>query len=241
LNYGERGQYSDDAHVESAAEQSARPGRGLSQCGLFFRNAQFVITPTPASNGAVSRAFGALLSTATGDNWAGFCMQGKPRSETRRAGDYAEASIRVLKGLEPVRQRPGMYTRTDSPLHIVQEIIDNASDEILAGFGHRIDVTLHTDGSVTVEDDGRGIPVGLHPEEKAPVVEIVFTRLHAGGKFDKRAGGAYSFAGGLHGVGVSVTNALSAKLDVTVFRDGKLHTIAFADGEVSQPLRSEAA
>ena len=168
-------------------------------------------------------------------------MQGKPRSETRRAGDYAEASIRVLKGLEPVRQRPGMYTRTDSPLHIIQEIIDNASDEILAGFGHRIDVTLHTDGSVTVEDDGRGIPVGLHPEEKAPVVEIVFTRLHAGGKFDKRAGGAYSFAGGLHGVGVSVTNALSAKLDVTVFRDGKLHTIGFADGEVSQPLRSAAA
>ena len=94
-----------------------------------------------------------------------------------------------------------MYTRTESPLHVVQEVIDNASDEILAGSGTRIDVTLSKDGAVTVEDDGRGIPVGLHPEEKEPVVEIVFTRLHAGGKFDKRAGGAYAFSGGLHGVG----------------------------------------
>src|SRR5512147_297052 len=159
----------------------------------------------------------------------------------RSAAEYGEESIRVLKGLEPVKQRPGMYTRTDSPLHIVQEIIDNASDEILAGFGSRIDVTLHKDGSVTVDDDGRGIPVGLHPEEKAPVVEIVFTRLHAGGKFDKRAGGAYSFSGGLHGVGVSVTNALSSKLDVTVWRDGKVHTIVFADGEVSERLKSQSA
>ncbi|MFN3565090.1 MAG: DNA topoisomerase IV subunit B [Burkholderiaceae bacterium] len=158
-----------------------------------------------------------------------------PRSP-RVAAEYAEASIRVLKGLEPVRQRPGMYTRTDSPLHIVQEVIDNAADEILAGFGRHIDVTVHADGSVSVEDDGRGIPVGLHPEEKAPVVEIVFTRLHAGGKFDKRAGGAYSFSGGLHGVGVSVTNALSSKLEVTVWRDGKVHTIGFADGNVVEPL-----
>jgi topoisomerase-4 subunit B len=168
-------------------------------------------------------------------------MTSKPRSDARRAADYGEASIRVLKGLEPVRQRPGMYTRTDSPLHVIQEVIDNASDELLAGFGQHIDVTLHSDGSVSVEDDGRGIPVGLHPEEKAPVVEIVFTRLHAGGKFDKRAGGAYSFAGGLHGVGVSVTNALSSRLDVTVWRDGKAHSISFADGEVSEPLRSQSA
>ena len=163
-----------------------------------------------------------------------------PRSK-RLAADYREDSIRVLKGLEPVKQRPGMYTRTDSPLHIVQEVIDNASDEILAGFGSRIDVTLHADGSIGVDDDGRGIPVGLHPEEKAPVVEIVFTRLHAGGKFDKRAGGAYSFSGGLHGVGVSVTNALSARLDVTVWRDGKLHAIGFADGEVRERLASRSA
>jgi topoisomerase IV subunit B len=168
-------------------------------------------------------------------------MSSKPRSDARRAADYGEASIRVLKGLEPVRQRPGMYTRTDSPLHVIQEVVDNASDEMLAGFGQHIDVTLHGDGSVSVEDDGRGIPVGLHPEEKAPVVEIVFTRLHAGGKFDKRAGGAYSFAGGLHGVGVSVTNALSSRLDVTVWRDGKAHTISFADGEVREPLRSQSA
>jgi topoisomerase IV subunit B len=159
----------------------------------------------------------------------------------RSATEYGEGSIRVLKGLEPVKQRPGMYTRTDSPLHIVQEVIDNASDEILAGFGTRIDVTVHADGSVSVDDDGRGIPVGLHPEEKAPVVEIVFTRLHAGGKFDKRAGGAYSFSGGLHGVGVSVTNALAQRLDVTVWRDGRKSTIGFADGDLREPLATRSA
>ncbi|MCL4747271.1 MAG: DNA topoisomerase IV subunit B, partial [Burkholderiaceae bacterium] len=155
-----------------------------------------------------------------------------------RKGEYSEASIRVLKGLEPVRQRPGMYTRTESPLHIVQEVIDNAADEALGGHCREIRVTLEDDGSVTVEDDGRGIPVGQHPEEKAAVVEIVFTRLHAGGKFDKHAGGAYSFSGGLHGVGVSVTNALSRRMEVTVWRDGTAHEIAFAGGEVVKTLRS---
>jgi topoisomerase IV subunit B len=149
---------------------------------------------------------------------------------------YAESSIRVLKGLEPVKQRPGMYTRTDSPLHVVQEVIDNAADEALAGHGKRIAVTLHADGSVTVDDDGRGIPFGLHPEEGAPVVELVFTRLHAGGKFDKGAGGAYSFSGGLHGVGVSVTNALARRLEVAVWRDGQCATLAFAGGDVVEPL-----
>ncbi|MBV6303817.1 type IIA DNA topoisomerase subunit B [Candidimonas humi] len=152
---------------------------------------------------------------------------------------YDEASIRVLKGLEPVRQRPGMYTRTESPMHILQEVIDNAADEALAGFGTQIRVTLHTDGSVSVEDDGRGIPVGLHPEEHAPVVELVFTRLHAGGKFDKKDGGAYAFSGGLHGVGVSVTNALSKRLEVTVWRDGAAHRIVFAGGEVTEPLAEQ--
>ena len=157
-----------------------------------------------------------------------------------RKSEYSEASIRVLKGLEPVRQRPGMYTRTENPLHIVQEVIDNAADEALAGNCREISVTLEADGSIVVQDDGRGIPVGLHPEEKVPVVEIVFTRLHAGGKFDKQAGGAYSFSGGLHGVGVSVTNALSKRLEVTVWRDGGAHEIVFADGDVVSPLASRA-
>ena len=150
---------------------------------------------------------------------------------------YAESSIRVLKGLEPVKQRPGMYTRTDNPLHIVQEVIDNAADEALAEFGKRIAVTLHTDGSVSVDDDGRGIPFGLHPQEKVPVVEIVFTRLHAGGKFDKGSGGAYSFSGGLHGVGVSVTNALSRRMEVSVWRDDQCAQLTFAHGDVVEALK----
>ncbi|WP_341669376.1 DNA topoisomerase IV subunit B [Alcaligenes sp. SDU_A2] len=150
---------------------------------------------------------------------------------------YDESSIRVLKGLEPVRQRPGMYTRTDNPLHILQEVIDNAADEALAGFARTLTVTVLEDGGIEVEDDGRGIPVGLHPDEHAPVVELVFTRLHAGGKFDKADGGAYAFSGGLHGVGVSVTNALSSRLEVLVWRDAQAHEIVFAGGEVTQPLR----
>jgi topoisomerase-4 subunit B len=160
-------------------------------------------------------------------------MAAKPSTS---ASAYSEGSIRVLKGLEPVKQRPGMYTRTDNPLHILQEVIDNAADEALAGYGKKIKVTLHTDGSVSVEDDGRGIPFGLHPEEGAPVVELVFTRLHAGGKFDKGNGGAYSFSGGLHGVGVSVTNALSTRLEVTVFRDGQVASLTFSGGDVVEPL-----
>jgi topoisomerase IV subunit B len=155
---------------------------------------------------------------------------------TKPSNSYGEASIRVLKGLEPVKQRPGMYTRTDNPLHIIQEVIDNAADEALAGHGKRIDVTLHTDGSVSVHDDGRGIPCGLHPDEQVPVVEIVFTQLHAGGKFDKGAGGAYSFSGGLHGVGVSVTNALSKRLEVTVWREGQVANLVFSGGDVIEPL-----
>ncbi|MFZ6814317.1 DNA topoisomerase IV subunit B [Undibacterium sp. Rencai35W] len=153
--------------------------------------------------------------------------------------DYSESSIRVLKGLEPVKQRPGMYTRTENPLHIIQEVIDNASDEALGGHCKNIVVTLNADNSVTVEDDGRGIPVGLHPEEQVPTVEIVFTRLHAGGKFDKGSGGAYAFSGGLHGVGVSVTNALSTRLEITVWREAGLHKLTFAHGDVIEPLTSE--
>ena len=150
---------------------------------------------------------------------------------------YDEQSIKVLKGLEPVRARPGMYTRTDSPLHIVGEMIDNAADEALAGFARRVAVTLYKDGSVAVEDDGRGIPVGPHPVEKASTLEVVFTRLHAGGKFDKKGGGAYAFSGGLHGVGVSVTNALSRRLEVRVKRDGEVHEMAFEGGEVAAKLK----
>ncbi|GAB2726456.1 DNA topoisomerase IV subunit B [Melaminivora jejuensis] len=158
------------------------------------------------------------------------------KAQHHPAHDYGERSIRVLKGLEPVKQRPGMYTRTDNPLHIIQEVLDNAADEALAGYGKKIRVTLHLDGSVSVEDDGRGIPFGLHPEEKAPVVELVFTRLHAGGKFDKGQGGAYSFSGGLHGVGVSVTNALSTRMEVATHREGQVARLVFAGGDVVEPL-----
>jgi topoisomerase IV subunit B len=160
---------------------------------------------------------------------------------TKPSSEYSEGSIRVLKGLEPVKQRPGMYTRTDNPLHVLQEVLDNAADEALAGYGKRIRVLMHADGSVTVEDDGRGIPFGLHPEEKAPVIELVYTRLHAGGKFDKGKGGAYSFSGGLHGVGVSVTNALAKRLEVTTYREGQVAAIAFSGGDVVDKLQVRRA
>ena len=166
-------------------------------------------------------------------------------STKKPVSDYSESSIRVLKGLEPVKQRPGMYTRTENPLHIIQEVIDNASDEALGGHCKNIIVTQNAEGSITVEDDGRGIPVGLHPEENVPTVEIVFTRLHAGGKFDKGSGGAYAFSGGLHGVGVSVTNALSKRLEISVWRkDDKgngLHHLVFEHGDVVEPLTSMPA
>ena len=160
---------------------------------------------------------------------------------TKKSDQYSESSIKVLKGLEPVKQRPGMYTRTDNPLHMIQEVIDNASDEALGGYGKHIIVTLHADGSVSVEDDGRGIPVGIHPEEKRPVVELVFTQLHAGGKFEKGSGGAYAFSGGLHGVGVSVTNALSKRMEVTVWRDKQISQMAFEHGFVVEPLKTKLA
>jgi topoisomerase-4 subunit B len=134
-----------------------------------------------------------------------------------------------------------MYTRTDNPLHILQEVLDNSADEALAGHGKKIKVTLHTDGSVSIEDDGRGIPFGMHPEENAPVIELVFTRLHAGGKFDKGKGGAYSFSGGLHGVGVSVTNALSKRLEVSSWREGKAAHLVFSGGDVIEALQIRPA
>ncbi len=154
------------------------------------------------------------------------------------AKKYDESSVKKLRGIEPVQRLPGMYTRTSDPTHIIQEAIDNAADEALGGHADRIDVTLHRDGSVTVTDNGRGIPVGLHPEEKIPTVELVLTELHAGAKFARtEADAAYKFSGGLHGVGVSVTNALSERLEVEVKRDGDVHEIAFANGVVSRKLK----
>ncbi|MDD3608847.1 MAG: DNA topoisomerase IV subunit B [Halothiobacillaceae bacterium] len=140
---------------------------------------------------------------------------------------YDAAAIEVLEGLDPVRRRPGMYTDTSRPNHLAQEVIDNSVDEALAGHARRIDVILHADGSLSVSDDGRGMPVDAHPELGVPGVEVILTRLHAGGKFSDKA---YRFAGGLHGVGVSVVNALSERLEVTVRRDGQVYFMAFAHG-----------
>src|SRR6476620_4577334 len=152
---------------------------------------------------------------------------------------YDASAIQALKGLEPVRRMPGMYTHTVHPLHIVQEAIDNAVDEALAGFGKRITVSMFKDGSVQVEDEGRGIPVDMHKEEKKPAVEVAFSMLHAGGKFSRSGDGVYHISGGLHGVGVAVSNALSKRCEVTVFRDGQKHTIAFEGGELKNKLKSE--
>lgn len=147
--------------------------------------------------------------------------------------DYNAAAIEILTGLEPVRKRPGMYTDTARPNHLAQEVIDNSVDEVLAGYAKAITVTLYRDGSLEVEDDGRGMPVDLHPEEKLPGVEVILTRLHAGGKFSQKS---YRYAGGLHGVGVSVVNALSRRLEVTIRRGGKEYRMGFADGERATPL-----
>ena len=141
---------------------------------------------------------------------------------------YDAASIEVLEGLEPVRKRPGMYTDTSRPNHLVQEVVDNSVDEAIAGQASRLSVLAHRDGSLTVSDDGRGMPVDVHPEEGIPGVELILTRLHAGGKFSP---GSYRFSGGLHGVGVSVVNALSRRLEVRVRRGGNEYAMAFEGGE----------
>ncbi|MDH3645186.1 MAG: DNA topoisomerase IV subunit B [Gammaproteobacteria bacterium] len=146
---------------------------------------------------------------------------------------YKASDIEVLSGLDPVRRRPGMYTDTTRPDHLAHEVIDNSVDEALAGHCKKIDVQLHKDGSMTVKDDGRGMPVDKHPEEKIPGVELILTRLHAGGKFSDKN---YEFAGGLHGVGVSVVNALSSHLEVWIRRDGREYNMAFKDGEKASAL-----
>jgi len=143
------------------------------------------------------------------------------------SAQYNAEAIEVLTGLDPVRKRPGMYTDTTRPNHLAQEVIDNGVDEALAGFARAIDVVLHADGSVSVTDDGRGMPVDIHPEQGKPGVEVILCTLHAGGKFSE---GSYQFSGGLHGVGVSVVNALSLELEVTVRRDGNVYRMRFANG-----------
>ena len=149
------------------------------------------------------------------------------------AKTYAAADIEVLTGLEPVRKRPGMYTDTTRPNHMVQEVVDNSVDEAIIGHADKVGITLHEDNSVTVTDNGRGMPVDKHPGEKLPGVEVILTRLHAGGKFSDKN---YRFSGGLHGVGVSVVNALSKHLEVWVKRDGQEYNMAFANGKRTSPL-----
>src|SRR5512140_2625166 len=147
---------------------------------------------------------------------------------------YDSSAIEVLTGLEPVRKRPGMYTITERPNHLAQEVIDNSTDEAIAGFADEITVTLHEDSSVSVADNGRGMPVDTHQKEKVSGVEVILTRLHAGAKFSDKN---YRFSGGLHGVGVSVVNALSKKLQVWVRRDGNEYTMWFADGRKKSELK----
>ncbi|MBL3527001.1 MAG: DNA topoisomerase IV subunit B [gamma proteobacterium endosymbiont of Lamellibrachia anaximandri] len=142
-------------------------------------------------------------------------------------GSYDASDIEVLSGLEPVRKRPGMYTDTSRPNHLAQEVIDNSVDEAIAGFSKSIEITLFKDGSLQVQDDGRGMPVDLHPQQGLPGVEVILTKLHAGGKFSNKN---YQFSGGLHGVGVSVVNALSRHLEIWVKRDGREYNMAFAGG-----------
>lgn len=150
------------------------------------------------------------------------------------SNSYNANAIEVLTGLDPVRKRPGMYTDTTRPNHLIQEVLDNSVDEALAGHAKTIKLTLQKDGFIEVEDDGRGMPVDIHPEEGVSGVELILTRLHAGGKFSDKN---YNFSGGLHGVGVSVVNALSSKLEVIVRRDGSVHQMDFMDGEKASELQ----
>jgi topoisomerase-4 subunit B len=148
---------------------------------------------------------------------------------------YNASDIEVLSGLDPVKRRPGMYTDTTRPNHLAQEVVDNSVDEAISGYAKTVEVIVHDDGSVQVSDDGRGMPVDIHPEEGIPGVELILTRLHAGGKFSNKN---YTFSGGLHGVGVSVVNALSNKVDVQIRRDGQIWQMTFKDGDRATPLKA---
>lgn len=158
----------------------------------------------------------------------------KIKNNTPNNNQYTAESIEVLSGLDPVKKRPGMYTDTSRPNHLAMEVIDNSVDEALAGHASKIDVILYKDGSLSVSDDGRGMPVDKHAQEKISGIELILTRLHAGAKFSNKT---YEFSGGLHGVGVSVVNALSKKLEVTIKRDGKVHFMTFAHGDKQTNLK----
>ena len=160
---------------------------------------------------------------------------------TKVEGEYGADEIQVLEGLEAVRKRPGMYIGSTGERglhHLVYEIVDNSIDEAMAGYCDRIDVTVNPDGSVTVSDNGRGVPSGMHHKMNKPALEVVFTVLHAGGKF---GGGGYKISGGLHGVGASVVNALSEWMEVTDCYDGEVYTIRFEKGDVARPFTHEGS
>src|SRR3990167_1022913 len=161
-------------------------------------------------------------------------MVKKVMAPTIKKTAYNAEAIEVLSGLDPVRRRPGMYTDTTNPNHLAHEVIDNSVDEALEGHARNLWVTLHTDGSLEVIDDGRGMPVDIHPDEKVSGVELIFTRLHSGAKFSNKQ---YRFSGGLHGVGISVVNALSKKLTVTIKRNGNIYTMQFARGDKASSLQ----
>jgi len=204
----------------TTATSKAKPGKGKSGTGKSANR--------PAAK-ATARAKGKAAAKTTAKAKA--ASSGKAGNQS---GEYNAAAIEVLSGLDPVRKRPGMYTDTTRPNHLAQEVVDNSVDEALSGHATLIQVVVHKDGSLEVSDDGRGMPVDMHPELNVPGVEVIMTTLHAGGKFSNDN---YNFSGGLHGVGVSVVNALSRKLEVRIKRQGFEFEMAFKNGDISSKLK----